>query len=375
MNSVILNSYEFDLEMKDTLHSAEMIDAKFTELCDMRDHIAKFGIDSTFLNIYNKNGELSELYGFQFPACENLHESPESGLSQICLEGFASDVWTKIKEFILKIWEKIVDWFRKLFKMGEKLSDMKAKVNFPVKTLDRVKLEDFRKKVDEKIADKLTNTSFLNQQLANMKPLKLKREIVDFKDLIAGLSKGIDGTEKFVNRFEELVGKKIKEAVITGITFASGLPEEKLVVAFETEEPLNNYPAGNVAVPGFFTDEEVSGFNLQKVDSYMQSLSEAVSEGDALEKFIAEANKKVSALQSKVKRWDFALKITMTGDAAQLMRRVHKACLTWLGKIASDLSKAMRLFGMYCEEMVRLDKARCHAILTPCLTDLPKLGR
>ena len=56
----------------------------FDQLFTMYDHVKKYGIDRTFLSLYNSNGQLSNMINYRFPSCESMDSvgSPRSQASR-----------------------------------------------------------------------------------------------------------------------------------------------------------------------------------------------------------------------------------------------------------------------------------------------------
>ena len=63
-----------DIEVKDTevLAESQVLSAQFDELLAMQRHVAKFGVDRTFLSLFNKGGRLGRALGVNIPACESI---------------------------------------------------------------------------------------------------------------------------------------------------------------------------------------------------------------------------------------------------------------------------------------------------------------
>ena len=103
-----------DIEVKDTevLAESQILSAQFDELLAMQRHVAKFGVDRTFLSLFNKGGRLSRALGVNIPACESIDAVgyPTSPLSLACLEAFDNKekgVVAKIVDFIVALLKKI----------------------------------------------------------------------------------------------------------------------------------------------------------------------------------------------------------------------------------------------------------------------------
>jgi len=95
-------------EAKDTEVASQML----SRMCDMYDHVKQFGIDRTFVSLYNRHGELDRVCGMQFPSCESMdvvgdRYSMYSTAFIAAMESSGSGLWAKIKAFILKIWKWI----------------------------------------------------------------------------------------------------------------------------------------------------------------------------------------------------------------------------------------------------------------------------
>ena len=44
----------------------------FDQLLNMYRHVKNYGIDRTFLSLYNSNGQLNKMIGYRFPSCESI---------------------------------------------------------------------------------------------------------------------------------------------------------------------------------------------------------------------------------------------------------------------------------------------------------------
>ncbi len=124
-------SYELDYDLSNFSRDTTKLDMAYQSLehtLDMYDYVKQYGINRTFLSLHNSNGELNNLVGIQFPACEamgsvgnpNSHTSrafiaameDEQGGAINAVMKFLKAVWAKIKAFFAKIWEKIKAFFR-----------------------------------------------------------------------------------------------------------------------------------------------------------------------------------------------------------------------------------------------------------------------
>ena len=109
-------------EAKDTEVASQML----SRMCDMYDHVKQFGIDRTFVSLYNRHGELDRVCGIQFPSCESMdvvgdRYSRYSTAFIAAMESSGSGLWAKIKAFIAKIW----NWIKNIAsKIWEKIKSI-----------------------------------------------------------------------------------------------------------------------------------------------------------------------------------------------------------------------------------------------------------
>ena len=112
---------------------------------NMYNHVKNYGIDRTFLSLFNSNGELDNAIGCSFPSCESVDfgGNPCSNMSQAFIaamedenEGFFAKIWAFIKRcwnaianFVSGVWDKFMSLFKK------KDGDVDAQLN----ELDKVK--------------------------------------------------------------------------------------------------------------------------------------------------------------------------------------------------------------------------------------------
>jgi len=109
-----------EAETEDT--KAEAANMVFDQLLNMYRHVKNYGIDRTFLSLYNGNGQLNNMIGYRFPSCESIDSvgSPRSQASRAFIiameeDGIFKRIWTWVKETAVKVYNffiKVMDWFR-----------------------------------------------------------------------------------------------------------------------------------------------------------------------------------------------------------------------------------------------------------------------
>lgn len=202
---------------------AELIAAQFDELFAMREHVAKFGVDRTFLSLCNRDGKLAAAFGIKMPACESFDAvgTPSSALSIACLEAMSFEgVFESIKAFVKKIWTKIVEifqrcvlWVKTAFNSTktkfEKVKTLEA--GREMKTAEEAKdaVVDVPAKFDNAISGRLNQirndlTKQFEKDLTAEEFEKAEKQFADFKRMFAAAtvtkSIGIGEAEAFMKK-------------------------------------------------------------------------------------------------------------------------------------------------------------------------------
>lgn len=99
-----------------TAEQSEMILSRFMDLENQYFHIAKYGVDRTYMRLFNQNGELNSALRINLPGCESFDAtgSRTSAESIACMEGIGK-VLKSIWDFLKKVAAKIGLFFKKIF--------------------------------------------------------------------------------------------------------------------------------------------------------------------------------------------------------------------------------------------------------------------
>lgn len=102
-------------EVESTDEQTEMILAQFAQIEHRYNHVRKYGVDRTFMRLFNSNGEMERAFRISLPSCESFDAtgdkySPESKAVLAGLEASLSGVW----EFIKNLCRKIVGFFQRI---------------------------------------------------------------------------------------------------------------------------------------------------------------------------------------------------------------------------------------------------------------------
>lgn len=115
---------ETQSEAEETSTAAEAFAHQFSELCALQKHIARFGVDRTFLALCNRNNILGRALNLRLPAMESFDSvgSPNSATSIACLEALSGGLWQKFKDFISRICKAVRNFILKMTQWWNEVS-------------------------------------------------------------------------------------------------------------------------------------------------------------------------------------------------------------------------------------------------------------
>lgn len=117
-----------EMEAKQLNITSQLLDRTFT----MYDHVKRFGIDRTFVSLYNRHGELDRVCNIRFPSCESMDTvgdrySYYSTRFLVAMEADSGGAWEQFKTWMKKIWEWITTRLGKLWGKISKLFGLNEK--------------------------------------------------------------------------------------------------------------------------------------------------------------------------------------------------------------------------------------------------------
>lgn len=211
-------------EAKNDVTESEAAGMIFDQMFSMYDHVKQFGIDRTFLSLYNRSGKLNELVNFQYPSYESLDSvgSPNSQLSRaflIAMEDENGGIFTKFKDWITGIFKKIkklisrvLEWFRdKFVSTGSRIDKLK----------DKLKKAEFCKKDEVDKDDELPDLDAYAKLLTSKDAKVLVSKAQKCSKLIDSIGKALyDGSDistkiseyAGITTLNETLEKRLKEA-------------------------------------------------------------------------------------------------------------------------------------------------------------------
>ena len=94
---------EIEGEATENETAAEATNMMFDQLLMMYRHVKRFGIDRTFLSLYNDKGQLNNMIGYRFPSCESIDSvgSPRSQMSAAFIAAMEDEL------HLLLLWKMI----------------------------------------------------------------------------------------------------------------------------------------------------------------------------------------------------------------------------------------------------------------------------
>lgn len=117
-----------EMEAKQLNIASQLLDRTLT----MYDHVKRFGIDRTFVSLYNRHGELDRVCNIRFPSCESMDTvgdrySYYSTRFLVAMEADSGGAWEQFKTWMKKIWEWITTQLGKLWKKISELFGLNEK--------------------------------------------------------------------------------------------------------------------------------------------------------------------------------------------------------------------------------------------------------
>ena len=200
-------------------------------------HVKKYGVDRTFLRLYNQHGEMDRMCGIQFPSCESMNTTgnPYSRYSAAFIAamedektGFWATIWQKIqdawkwiKDHIAALWNKILQFFgvrardlQKLISEIEKKYDTNAEVTLAKGSKLSLVVDPAKNPVNKLLMkDYESNKSLDKTIFQTLSAIKTELKVEDFKDdEIDESLKTIDEyTKEFTEDKEESEGVEVKK--------------------------------------------------------------------------------------------------------------------------------------------------------------------
>ena len=320
-------------EAKDNEVASQML----SRMCDMYDHVKQFGIDRTFVSLYNRHGELDRVCGMRFPSCESMdvvgdRYSRYSTAFIAAMESSGSGLWAKIKAFIAKIW----NWIKNVAsKIWEKI---KALFGFRKKRWQ--KAIDFLKQHKGTIAISAGTVAAITAGVFYVKKMK------DSKTLEAAVEQAKETTKSTVEAIrtvsENNASPETQEEVIANAeqngerlqTLTTQLDNEEKEAndsSKDTDQLSNDNITEHTSESGPKTktiDPHVRSLFYEAVDDFTNARNEFLHKGDFNLKTISECTKSLinctQTLANKYSDTDFAKNNALYKIVTKNLSRLQK---------------------------------------------------
>ena len=102
-------------EVVDTAKDIDLQSQMLTRMFDMYHHAKQYGVNRTFVALFNSNGELDKLCHVRYPSCESIPTvgNPRNRYSTVFISAMEDDtgsksLWQKFKDLVKRVWDWIV---------------------------------------------------------------------------------------------------------------------------------------------------------------------------------------------------------------------------------------------------------------------------
>ena len=155
-----------------------------SRMIDLYDHVNKYGIDRTFVSLYNRHGELNRVCGIQFPACESMspHGDKYSYYSTrflAAMEDEKGGFWARVKAIVNSL----------LLGIGQHKKAVEEEDEFEVELRNNIQKLEQKYKSDDAliIAGSITQLFIGNKECETV--LSFVKKITDKFSSVADFSK------------------------------------------------------------------------------------------------------------------------------------------------------------------------------------------
>ena len=152
--------------------------AVLDRMLDAYDHVKRFGIDHTFVDLYNQHGELNHFCNTQFPSCEDMYfeNGDYSYLSSkfiAAMEDGQFGIWAGIKSSASKIVDRIKNAFHQ-----EDAKDIGAAITQAIRELKAAHGASELVSCSGTAARVLADATYVKTMMSAMAQLKQKTAII-----------------------------------------------------------------------------------------------------------------------------------------------------------------------------------------------------
>ena len=238
-NGVNNKSLDADYLLNDLSSSLNAISSQFSALMsshnrisDMYSYIKLYGVDRACVQVYNRDGLLTDLSNGVVPATEDFRESNVSKYTIACMEGLGEAIikifkwcWEKLKAIGKWIGEKVVaafNWILSIFKsdkkkemtMAEAIEELakvkgeaKAKMDEIVRRFNASSSSNKITGIEDISSTSGTTYSSEDRRGANEVMNRIRQRIGDLNNWVRYARDRLDANLKKINTFTEIIDK------------------------------------------------------------------------------------------------------------------------------------------------------------------------
>ena len=340
-------------EAKDTEVASQML----SRMCDIYDHVKQFGIDRTFVSLYNRHGELDRVCGMQFPSCESMdvvgdRYSMYSTAFIAAMESSGSGLWAKVKEIVTKIW----NWIKNVAsKIWEKIKSI-----FGFKKKRWQKIVDFLKRNKGKIAISAGVAAAITAAIMWAKKAKAAQPVIKkVEEKVKKASETLKNNKESDPAKFEITEKELKDAEAELKGCLSGY--RKVV---EAVTGTNNILSGSLTPKhdyGNYINVKLNSYNTSSLSVVINSYNHD------REEIIQDTNRNLSSIKERVVAMYSYAKMILDNPAAD---KASSKC-TYLQSIMTACTHIYAALLKFSENGELLDTIAINKLRTI----FPKLGR
>ena len=280
-------------EVVDTAKDIDLQSQMLTRMFDMYHHAKQYGVNRTFVALFNSNGELDRLCHVRYPSCESIPAvgNPRNRYSTVFISAMEDDtggksLWQKFKDLVKRVWDWIVSKVSPLWNKILQFFGLRAK------DLDKL-IQKIRSYANLTIPITDLHVPFLKRLLSENlidKIGKADQEVIDSAQKIYDIiNKNADTLLKASSTSPANSGdiQKLEEELTNA--------ENKLKETIKTSEENNKERTNRSLAISLIFDHKIPNVAqaLDTVTEYNKAAKKSLSDRDSLKKMFSDVIKRI----------------------------------------------------------------------------------
>ena len=280
-------------EVVDTAKDIDLQSQMLTRMFDMYHHAKQYGVNRTFVALFNSNGELDRLCHVRYPSCESIPAvgNPRNRYSTVFISAMEDDtggksLWQKFKDLVKRVWDWIVSKVSPLWNKILQFFGLRAK------DLDKL-IQKIRSYANLTIPITDLHVPFLKRLLSENlidKIGKADQEVIDSAQKIYDIiNKNADTLLKSSSTSPANSGdiQKLEEELTNA--------ENKLKETIKTSEENNKERTNRSLAISLIFDHKIPNVAqaLDTVTEYNKAAKKSLSDRDSLKKMFSDVIKRI----------------------------------------------------------------------------------